>query len=424
MAIDSRPSLLAELEEELEEEYLLATGLGAAELETLWERGPSTPVCPGPTREIVSRFRRYSNAVGLIPADERNKLKTISARIVASYKPGCQRLPRLRVTGHADPDSARERSEPGFEQLISRQRALAVQQEIVKLINNQDISSRLAFDRRGVGASAPVFQKPANEREREMNRRVEIDLASSCTCTEFFEEYDKRTLPSDVRTNPTLTQSERTFRIADVTTMVGELLTRRERRAAASLQGNILPSASTSTALIPVARRLSAVQVNLFRQCLPDGAGGINLTSFQNCFEQFANGELRLGRDGLREPDGGFYFLFAEFAFLCIDSVIQAAIWTRLLKYLVQTEEIFMHVYRPAPAAPAPFPAPPAVNAPLPAQGPAIRGLDSYDYRNFNAAGQSDANRKAALRRKYDGTSLAQLRLAARDNMLRAQRMP
>jgi hypothetical protein len=83
-----------------------------------------------------------------------------------------------------------------------------------------------------------------------------------------------------------------------------------------------------------------------------------------------------------------------------------------------------MHVYRPAPAAPAPFPVPPAVNASLPAQGPAIRGLDAYDYRNFNAAGQSDANRKAALRRKYDGMSLAQLRLAARDNMLRAQRMP
>src|SRR5262249_1346530 len=156
------------------------------------------------------------------------------------------------------------------------------------------------------------------------------------------------------------------------------------------------PTPANST-LIPIARRLSAVQLDLFRQCLPDGAGGINVTLFQSCFEQFSNGELRLNRDGLREPDGGFYFLFAEFAFFSMDSGIEVANWTTLLKPFVKTQEIFMHVYRPAPAAPTPFPAPPPVNGPLPALGSAIRGLDAYDFRNFNAAGQSDANRKAAL---------------------------
>src|SRR5262249_32012023 len=163
---------------------------GGAEFESLWEQTPSTPVCPGPVRETVSRFRRYSNSVSSIPRDEQNKIKAIVARIVGSFKPGCQPLPRVRLTGHADRDVARERRLPGFELSISRERALAVQREIIRLINNPGISSLIAFDRSGVGASALILQSPKNEREREMNRRVEVDLVASCSCTEFFEEYD------------------------------------------------------------------------------------------------------------------------------------------------------------------------------------------------------------------------------------------
>src|SRR5262249_197196 len=153
--------------EELEEESLLYAGLATAEMESLWETS-SAPVCPGPARETVSRFRRYSNSVGMIPKDERDKIKAIVARIVEGFKPGCQPLPRVRLIGHADREVAREARQPGFELSISRARALAVQQEIVRLINNPSISSRLAFDRRGVGASALVLQSPKNEREREM----------------------------------------------------------------------------------------------------------------------------------------------------------------------------------------------------------------------------------------------------------------
>src|SRR5262249_3669176 len=161
--------------------------------------------------------------------------------------------------------------------------------------------------------------------------------------TEFFEEYDRRTLPSDVVANPTLTPAERTLRISDVLAMLRELLMRRNKRAADALKGNVTAPASASPALIPIARRLSVIQLDLFRQCLPDSAGGINLNLVQSCFEQFSNGELRLDRDGLREPNGGFYFLFAEFAFLCIDSGIQVANWTQLLKPFLKTQEIFIH---------------------------------------------------------------------------------
>jgi hypothetical protein len=272
--VDTGPLLFSELVEEPEKESLLWSGPETGELESLWEQPASTPSCPGTARETVSR-RRYSNSVSSIPQDERDRIKTIVARIVASFKSGWQPLPRIRLTGHADRDVIREQRQPGFELSISRERALAVQQEIVRLINNRAISSRPAFDRRGVGATTLVVQNAKNEREQEMNRRVEIELVASC----------------------------------------------------------------------------------------------------------------------------------------------------RLLKPFVNTQEIFMHVYRPAPAAPAPFPAAPPVNAPLPALGPTLRDLYAYSFRNFNAAGQSDANRKAALRSKYDPMTLTQLRLAVRDNMLLTQRM-
>src|SRR5215467_9741289 len=123
MAFDNRSSFLAELEEELEEEYPLSA-VGTAEPESLWEQTPGTPVCPGRVRETVSRFRRYSNSVTSIPQDQRDKIKGIAARIVASFRPGCQPLPRVRLTGHADRDVARERRQPGFELAISRERAL------------------------------------------------------------------------------------------------------------------------------------------------------------------------------------------------------------------------------------------------------------------------------------------------------------
>jgi len=130
--------------------------------------------------------------------------------------------------------------------------------------------------------------------------------------------------------------------------------------------------------------------------------------------------------------------LFAEFAFLCIDDSnidkTDKTNWTNALKVFVQTQEIFMHVYRPAPHR-----VPPRVDAPLPMclvdalgnrlprrrlEYPApARALGFADI-NFNPVGQSNGVRKAALHAKYARMTVPMLRNAARDNLLRAQCMP
>jgi hypothetical protein len=250
----------------------------------------------------------------------------------------------------------------------------------------------------------------------------------------FFAEFDLRFEPqsstSGVPANPRMTSAEKTQRIAEVNKLVPELLRRRDARAASALQGTVPPAAAAQSSLVPAATRLSTAQLELFREFFPDGAGGIQFDVFERSFEQFNNGELRDPTvPGKREPNGGFEFLFAEFAFLCIDSDIDKSNWTKALKVFVQTQEIFMHVYRSAPHR-----APPRVDAPLPtclvdaggnrlARRP-LDGPSGFDDTNFNAVGQSNGVRKAALHAKYARMSGAMLRNAARDNLLRAQCMP
>jgi peptidoglycan hydrolase-like protein with peptidoglycan-binding domain len=244
-----------------------------------------------------------------------------------------------------------------------------------------------------------------------------IDIALA-----FYKEYELRFNPNRVfgiPTNRKLTKKQRTDRIKDVNDIVDELVLRRDRRAAFALASRIPPPNKVSAALKPAAIRLSQAQLDLFREFF-GGAGGINFKSFQFSFELFANGQLRdsARTDGFGEPDGGFYFLFAEFAFLCIDSGIDKADWEKALRTFVKTQEIFMHIYRPAP-----HPKPPPVNTPLP-RGPKRRELDDFAFSNFNAAGQSDISRKKKLRAKYDKMSVGALKRATRDNLRRALRMP
>jgi len=244
-----------------------------------------------------------------------------------------------------------------------------------------------------------------------------IDIALA-----FFKEYELRFNPNPlfgIPANPKLTAKQKADRIKDVSDMVDELVRRRDRRAADALADRIPPPNKVSAALKPVAIRLSKAQLDLFDEFF-GGAGGINFKAFQFSFELFANGQLRdsARADGFGEPDGGFYFLFAEFAFLCLDSGIDKAVWEKVLRTFVKTQEIFMHIYRPVP-----HPIPPPVNAALP-KGPKRRELDNFDFSNFDAAGQSDISRKEKLRAKYDKLNVNALRQAARDNLQRALRMP
>jgi hypothetical protein len=253
----------------------------------------------------------------------------------------------------------------------------------------------------------------------------------ACTCSGFFREYELRFNPGSpnfgVPANKRMSAAQKAQRTSDVTAMVAELLPRRDRRAADALAGLTTAATPVTGTALAIARRLSAAQADLYRTCFPDGRKGINFLTLRSCFEKFANGDLRdpaagaaVGERGVGEPDGGFYFLFAEFAFLCLDSGIDTQVWGEALRIFVGTQEIFMHVYRPAPK----LSTAPAVTAASPAAGPRLRGLDTYDNANFNPVAQSNGARRAALRAKYAGMTLPALRTAARDNMIVAQCAP
>ena len=233
---------------------------------------------------------------------------------------------------------------------------------------------------------------------------------------EFFKEYDLRSLPDDpvhgIPANTKLDAAQKAQRRTDVLAMVGagpdRLVARRSKRAAEALAGRIMPPTPVPAALKPAVERLSKMQLDLFERVLPERRWRHQSRSVPGrvrAVRQRAVAPAGREPDHIGEPRGDFYFLFAEFAFACVDSGIKKDEWEPLLRTFVKTQEIFIHVYRPAPGGGAAFPLPPSVwgaaGAP-PAPGAARRSLDgAFDFTNFNPRGQSNATRKAALRKKY-----------------------
>jgi hypothetical protein len=268
-------------------------------------------------------------------------------------------------------------------------------------------------------------------------------------CRRFFREYELRFNPLgdtfSVDNNPAMTAADKSLRKQDVNILIGDarnnpgiLWCRLLLRMDAALDGDAPPSMPTpGQALKNTIQRLSDAQVSLFRESFPDGQGGIDFRTFQRCFERFANGELRVpavpGQLGFGEPNGGNFFLFAEFALLCVELKLAESVWAQALRTFVKTQEIFMHVYRERPAS-----SPPPVTAPAPGPGAERRDLlplasagePGFDFTHFKAIGasltvgkdQSDFRRKAALRAKYDTMDVNALKAAARDNLRRALR--
>lgn len=351
------------------------------------------------------------------------------AHLVLASRGTSQPIGTIRLVGHTDPAG-----DAAYNLNLGKQRAAAVQNELIAAIDalQPGLSSQISIIPQTLGETRPVATNTTSD-GRVRNRRVEIFLPS--THQAFLAQYDLRFLPDDpifgIPANPNMSSAEKAQRSVDVQRMVGELVSRRDRRAVDALARRTSSALAVPSVLRAVAQRLSTAQLNLYREYFPDGAGGIDFEPFQECFEQFTNGGLRSPNptaqsQGVGEPNGGFFFLFSEFALLCIDSSIDVALWSEALKALVKTQEIFMHVYRPAPVS-----APPVVGAALPkcpvnAQNKPRprRNLDDFDNSNFNPVGRSSQTRKGALRMKYDGMNVAALRKAVMENMLRAQCMP
>ncbi|MCI0537238.1 MAG: DUF2272 domain-containing protein [Verrucomicrobiales bacterium] len=371
-----------------------------------------------------------------MPAGHNNIVKRIAHLVLASERTGSQPIRTIRLVGHTDPTGSAK-----YNLELAGRRARDVQKRLGKELERlqRGLSKRLRIVVQSLGETRPVASNTPQGAAR--NRRVEVFLPTNCQT--FFAQYDLRFLPGDtilgIPANPNMTVQEKGDRTTQVMTMVGELIRRRDARAKDALDrrgrvtpANPVPFDADPKSLHGIATALSAAQLDLFREYLSDGAGGIDFGPLQECFEKFANGEFRSPHpefvgSGVGEPEGGFYFLFAEFAFLCVDSGIDKAQWEQALRPFVKTQEIFMHVYRPNPISP-----PPAVGAELPSRGSALIQLDNYSFRNFKplsaqlnrGEGQSDQARKNALRKKYDGMVLSALRASAGQNMLRALRMP
>jgi len=168
---------LSESEVELEEEE-------AAELEPLMPRRGAVrqpfgkkeitqaPGCPRPSWQTVSGFTRHNPNVSSLPTAERKKIQATAGLILRSFQPGCQPIITVGLVGHADKDPLG----PRIEKPISEQRALAVQRELEKFINNPSIVSRITWPKAGAGANSLIVPDPKTEPERRRNRRVEIFL--------------------------------------------------------------------------------------------------------------------------------------------------------------------------------------------------------------------------------------------------------
>lgn len=366
-----------------------------------------------------------------MPAFHNDSLKRVAHLVLASQQ-FVTPIAEIYLVGHTD-DRGSDRVNVDY----GEKRAKDVRARLIAQLDalRPGLAAKVTIHALTRGEFAPL-RPHASAANADFNRRVEVYLPR--TCQTFFAQLDLRTLPGvavvGVPAHPNVWDKPK--REAQVLLVVQELQVRRARRArraaefARALGPQTAVTAARNLALHTAVVALSKLQLELFREYFPGAQGGINFAALKTCFERFANGELRGPHPalpkGIGEPDGEGFFLFAEFAVMCVESLIDANDWRKALSSLVMTQEIFMHIYHPTPAAPPP------VGAPLPAkQWPPKTDLGPYDALNFKpvggavlrGVGQSGSARKNALRAKYNNMTFLQLRDAYAGNLLRAQNM-
>lgn len=378
---------------------------------------------------------RFPTGSAVIPSALKPVLRRIAHLLVASVRIGME-IRHVDIGGYVD-TSGSDRSSGD----LGRKRAEAVRDEIVTCMKEvgRDSIPRVNFNLSS-GATAPI-----QTRDHALNRRVVVRLPR--TCQVFFAEYDLWSFNHDVlgfNAHPQVI--DKLGRSNNLVFVGQELEARLNKRAEQALAGKILPAQPRPLSIgdMGTVRKgiddLSKMQLELFKKYhpkFPDFA----TDSLMNCLLTFANGQLRSphvefdsGKNegrvnfGVGEPDSNHVFMFAEFAFLCIDwNLPTAGSWARALPAMVAAQEVFMHVYRKNPRSP-----PPPLNAPLaaiPVASP-THLLSDFGARHFRqigssqttGAGQSSAARLSEVAAKYTrliGTE--QLRAAMTTNLLRAQ---
>jgi outer membrane protein OmpA-like peptidoglycan-associated protein len=366
---------------------------------------------------------------GTVMPGEHADLVTRIAHLILASRNFHNPIKEVGLLGHTD-----EKGTDAVNRTFGRKRAEDVKKRLVDKLEaiEKGSSKAVRIVAETAGESTPL--RPFNSSSATFNRRVEVYLPRNCQT--FFAQFDLRSLPATailgIPAHPNVADKQK--RTEQVELVVKALVDRRDERAKKAADGKVMGARPVSKTTHPdlhaAVQALSTLQLELFREYLPGAAGGINWAGFMTCFERFANGQLRsphpaFAGAGVGEPEGGFFFLFAEFAMLCFDTRIDWRTWEQALPSLIAPQEIFIHVYHPTPQAP------PAIGARLPSKGPVKTGLDRYSFRNFKQSGakvtqgvgQSDTARINDLRRKYRGMSFLNLRKSIAQNMLRAQNM-
>ncbi len=218
----------------------------------------------------------------------------------------------------------------------------------------------------------------------------------------FFSDLDRKTNPFllGAANDPVLAAA-----VTAQVTRVGLRLTermddRRAHKGAGPAQIRPLVDAGDIAHLTNLSHKF----LDIARNHMPDGAGGIDLNSFSSAFEKFANGELRAEpqNDGkvICQPSSINYYQFAEFGFLAYEHGVDAAIWRPLLEVLVRTQKVYQHVYEPHSAPPF--------------------NLDSYTPCNFDEDRRFTKQDLDALAQDYAGLSYDALSERATENFHKA----
>jgi outer membrane protein OmpA-like peptidoglycan-associated protein len=143
--------------------------------ENEWEQAAS---CPAQNNLAIwiGRFARYGNTIQALPREEQARIGQIARQIISSYGSGCAPIRTIRLIGHADRDLQRGAA---FEKKISGDRVQAIQEALIRAINNPKISQQITWQRIAEGASRLIVRNPRTESDRSRNRRVEVILIPS-----------------------------------------------------------------------------------------------------------------------------------------------------------------------------------------------------------------------------------------------------
>jgi flagellar motor protein MotB len=137
----------------------------------------------------ISKFANHSSDVSQLPPEERRKIQDVADLVIKSHiepEPTGGLVVAIGLLGHADQDLTKSgKARTDSEKKISEERAQAVAKALTKAIVEKghllDATPAPPGDPydyviEGRGASNLVKTRPANEKERALNRRVDIFL--------------------------------------------------------------------------------------------------------------------------------------------------------------------------------------------------------------------------------------------------------